>query len=184
MLTGVYAASRRIVGLGMGCKDPGEIYERWRHAVDKPIDPVVVESGPARRGSRRCGAGGNRTVDATGTGGGARLSGDTRVTGRSLLKTPRAASATLGCIAATFGRPIVCWPALVPRIMPCSITIRAQSGGASLFLWQLFWERFRTSIMSRRPICPMVGRVVGGRRDKTKARGAGALQNRAARSPG
>ena len=46
VLTGVYAASRRIVGLGMGCKDPGEIYERWRHAVDKPIDPVVVESGP------------------------------------------------------------------------------------------------------------------------------------------
>ena len=70
---GVYAASRRIVGLGMGCERPGEIYERWRHAVDKPIDPVVVESGPVRRGSRRCGAGGNRTVDATGTGGGARL---------------------------------------------------------------------------------------------------------------
>jgi 4-hydroxy-3-polyprenylbenzoate decarboxylase len=46
VLTGVYAASRKIVGLGMGCKDPGEIYERWRHAVDKPIDPVVVESGP------------------------------------------------------------------------------------------------------------------------------------------
>jgi len=40
VLTGVYAASRKIVGLGMGCKDPGEIYERWRHAVDKPIDPA------------------------------------------------------------------------------------------------------------------------------------------------
>ena len=46
VLTGVYAASRRIAGLGMGCKDPGDIYERWRRAVDKPIDPVVVESGP------------------------------------------------------------------------------------------------------------------------------------------
>jgi hypothetical protein len=32
-----HAASRKIVGLGMGCKDL-EIYERWRHAVDKPID--------------------------------------------------------------------------------------------------------------------------------------------------
>src|SRR6266446_6769632 len=46
VLTGIYAASRKIVGLGMGCKDPGEIYERWRHAVDKPIDPVVVERAP------------------------------------------------------------------------------------------------------------------------------------------
>ena len=27
----------------------GEIYERWRHAVDKPIDPVVVESGPGTK---------------------------------------------------------------------------------------------------------------------------------------
>jgi 3-polyprenyl-4-hydroxybenzoate decarboxylase len=48
VLTGMYAASRRIVGLGMGCKDPGDIYERWRRALDKPIDPVVVESGPVQ----------------------------------------------------------------------------------------------------------------------------------------
>lgn len=46
VLTGVYAASRKIVGLGMGCEDPGDMYERWRHAVDKPIDPVIVQDGP------------------------------------------------------------------------------------------------------------------------------------------
>jgi UbiD family decarboxylase len=46
VLTGVYAASRKIVTLGMGCEDPGDIYERWRHAVEKPIDPVMVQSGP------------------------------------------------------------------------------------------------------------------------------------------
>ena len=47
VLTGVYGASRRIVGLGMGCEDPGDIYERWRHAVARPIEPVIVASGPA-----------------------------------------------------------------------------------------------------------------------------------------
>ncbi|MGH9429411.1 MAG: UbiD family decarboxylase, partial [Terriglobia bacterium] len=46
VLTGVYAASRKIVGLGMGCEDPGDMYERWRHAVDKPIEPVIVQNGP------------------------------------------------------------------------------------------------------------------------------------------
>ena len=51
VLTGVYAASRRIVGLGMGCKYPGDIYERWRRAVDKPVDPVV-DSSRGRSGCR------------------------------------------------------------------------------------------------------------------------------------
>jgi 4-hydroxy-3-polyprenylbenzoate decarboxylase len=46
VLTGAYGASRRIVGLGMGCEDPADMYERWRHAVAKPIDPVTVQSGP------------------------------------------------------------------------------------------------------------------------------------------
>jgi len=46
VLTGVYAASRKIVTLGMGSQDPAEIYERWRHAVDKPIEPVMVQNGP------------------------------------------------------------------------------------------------------------------------------------------
>jgi 4-hydroxy-3-polyprenylbenzoate decarboxylase len=46
VLTGVYGASRPIVGLGMGCADPADIYERWRRAVEKPIEPVIVEHGP------------------------------------------------------------------------------------------------------------------------------------------
>jgi len=48
VLTGVYAASRKIVTLGMGCEDPGDIYERWRRAVDKPIDPVTVADAPVQ----------------------------------------------------------------------------------------------------------------------------------------
>src|SRR5207237_4101274 len=43
LLTGVYGASRRIVGLGMGCQDPADIYERWRHAVARPIEPVMMQ---------------------------------------------------------------------------------------------------------------------------------------------
>src|SRR2546426_4213218 len=46
LLTGVYGASRRIVGLGMGCQDPADIYEKWRRGVAQPIDPVVVGAGP------------------------------------------------------------------------------------------------------------------------------------------
>src|SRR5437667_3152367 len=46
LLTGVYGASRRIVGLGMGCQDPADIYERLRHAVARPIEPVMMQRGP------------------------------------------------------------------------------------------------------------------------------------------
>ena len=45
VLSGVYGASRKIVALGMGCEDPGDIYERWRQAVARPIEPVTVNSG-------------------------------------------------------------------------------------------------------------------------------------------
>ena len=112
VLTGVYAASRKIVGLGMGCKDPGEIYERWRRAVDKPIDPVLVESGPVHE-EVHIGAELEKIglsmlpapVEEPG------FSGDTRVTGPFITEAPRAASAMWACTVATFGRPIVCWRA-------------------------------------------------------------------------
>ena len=45
VLTGMYGSSRSIIGLGMGCEDPQGIYEKWRHAVTRPIAPVVVERG-------------------------------------------------------------------------------------------------------------------------------------------
>jgi UbiD family decarboxylase len=45
VITGVYGSSRKILGLGMGCEDPQEIYEKWHYAVTHPIAPVVVERG-------------------------------------------------------------------------------------------------------------------------------------------
>jgi 4-hydroxy-3-polyprenylbenzoate decarboxylase len=46
VLMGGFAGSRSILALGMGCEDPGDIYERWHHAVDNPLPPVMVESAP------------------------------------------------------------------------------------------------------------------------------------------
>jgi UbiD family decarboxylase len=48
VVTGMYGSSRSIIGLGMGCNDPQDIYEKWHHAVTHPIAPVVVERGPAQ----------------------------------------------------------------------------------------------------------------------------------------
>ncbi|MGH7847407.1 MAG: UbiD family decarboxylase [Candidatus Binatia bacterium] len=48
VLTGVYGGSRPIAALGLGCKDPQDIYEKWRHAVGHPIDPVAVNHSPAQ----------------------------------------------------------------------------------------------------------------------------------------
>ena len=45
VITGVYGASHAIVALGMGCEAPHEIYEKWHHAVDHPIAPVLVDRG-------------------------------------------------------------------------------------------------------------------------------------------
>jgi 4-hydroxy-3-polyprenylbenzoate decarboxylase len=46
VLTGVYGASREIAGLGLGCEDSQEIYEKWRKAMARPIDPVKVSRAP------------------------------------------------------------------------------------------------------------------------------------------
>ncbi|HEX9443841.1 MAG TPA: UbiD family decarboxylase, partial [Candidatus Binatia bacterium] len=45
VVTGMYGSSREIIGLGMGCQEPGEIYEKWHDAVTRPIAPVVVGRG-------------------------------------------------------------------------------------------------------------------------------------------
>jgi UbiD family decarboxylase len=45
VLVGGLAASRWVYGLGMGC-EPGEIVQKWQHALAHPIEPVMVESGP------------------------------------------------------------------------------------------------------------------------------------------
>ncbi|HWP58110.1 MAG TPA: UbiD family decarboxylase [Candidatus Acidoferrales bacterium] len=48
VLTGMYGASRRIAALGLGCKEPEEIYEKWRQAVSHPIEPVRVSRTQAQ----------------------------------------------------------------------------------------------------------------------------------------
>jgi 4-hydroxy-3-polyprenylbenzoate decarboxylase len=40
--TGVYGSSREIISLGLACDEPLEIYEKWRHALAKPIEPRRV----------------------------------------------------------------------------------------------------------------------------------------------
>jgi len=46
--TGVYGSSREIAALGLGCKEPLEIYEKWRNALAKPIESRRVASAPVQ----------------------------------------------------------------------------------------------------------------------------------------
>lgn len=46
--TGVYGASREIVAVGMGCQSPSEMLEKWHRAVEEPLEPRIVDSGPAQ----------------------------------------------------------------------------------------------------------------------------------------
>ncbi|MGZ8488826.1 MAG: UbiD family decarboxylase [Candidatus Binatia bacterium] len=46
--TGVYGSSREIAALGLGCEQPLEIYEKWRNALAKPIEPRRVASAPVQ----------------------------------------------------------------------------------------------------------------------------------------
>lgn len=48
VVAGCYGASDDIFALGMGCERPDEIYEKWHQAVTRPINPVIVESGPVQ----------------------------------------------------------------------------------------------------------------------------------------
>jgi UbiD family decarboxylase len=44
--TGMYGSSRQILGLGMGCEDPGDIYEKWHRALGKPLQPRIIDFSP------------------------------------------------------------------------------------------------------------------------------------------
>jgi 4-hydroxy-3-polyprenylbenzoate decarboxylase len=48
VLAGSYGGSREIFALGLGCERPEEIYEKWHDAMNHPIEPVIVESGPVQ----------------------------------------------------------------------------------------------------------------------------------------
>ena len=47
VLIGGLAASQRIYALGLMCKE-SEVEEIWSNALEKPIDPVLVEKGPVQ----------------------------------------------------------------------------------------------------------------------------------------
>lgn len=46
VVTGMYGASRQILGMGMGCEEPEQIYEKWRHALTHTKEPVTVDHAP------------------------------------------------------------------------------------------------------------------------------------------
>ncbi|HVO96203.1 MAG TPA: UbiD family decarboxylase, partial [Terriglobales bacterium] len=46
--TGMYGSSREIAALGLGCDQPMEIFEKWRHALAKPFEPRRVASSPVQ----------------------------------------------------------------------------------------------------------------------------------------
>ena len=52
VLVGGLAGSEAIYCLGLKCQ-PDEVADRWLYAMDHPIDPIVVDSGPCRAGILR-----------------------------------------------------------------------------------------------------------------------------------
>lgn len=47
-LAGAYSASDAILLIGLGCETYQEALERWYEALVRPIDPVLVDSGPVQ----------------------------------------------------------------------------------------------------------------------------------------
>jgi len=48
VVTGMYGSSREIAALGLGCCEPLEIYEKWRQALAKPIEPQLINRAPVQ----------------------------------------------------------------------------------------------------------------------------------------
>lgn len=48
VVAGVYGVSEEIVALGMGCESPSEMLEKWHQALESPIPPKIVETGPVQ----------------------------------------------------------------------------------------------------------------------------------------
>src|SRR3982751_3467483 len=46
--TGMYGSSRAIASFALGCEEPLQIYEKWREALAKPVDPITVASSPVQ----------------------------------------------------------------------------------------------------------------------------------------
>lgn len=48
VVPGCYGASEEIFAWGMGCNSPEELCEKWHDVVNRPIEPVLVDSGPVQ----------------------------------------------------------------------------------------------------------------------------------------
>jgi len=48
VLAGAYAVSGQVMALGMGCQNWEELKEKWHYALEHPVDPVLVDSGPVQ----------------------------------------------------------------------------------------------------------------------------------------
>ena len=46
--TGVYGSSRHATALGLGCEEPGDIYEKWRGALARMHEPRIVPGAPVQ----------------------------------------------------------------------------------------------------------------------------------------
>jgi UbiD family decarboxylase len=46
--TGVYGSSRNVTALGLGCAEPGDIYEKWRDALGHMHEPNMVARAPVQ----------------------------------------------------------------------------------------------------------------------------------------
>jgi 4-hydroxy-3-polyprenylbenzoate decarboxylase len=46
--TGMYGSSREIAAFGLGCDQPMDIFEKWRHALARPYEPRAVASSPVQ----------------------------------------------------------------------------------------------------------------------------------------
>ncbi|HEY8693437.1 MAG TPA: UbiD family decarboxylase [Chloroflexota bacterium] len=45
---GVYGLTEEVVALGMGCDSPDDMLERWHLALERPLPPKLVASGPVQ----------------------------------------------------------------------------------------------------------------------------------------
>src|SRR5207249_4080656 len=46
VVAGIYGLTEEVLAIGMGCESVSETQERWHQALEHPIPPVIVESGP------------------------------------------------------------------------------------------------------------------------------------------
>ena len=156
LLTGVYGASRRIVGLGMGCQDPADIYERWRHAVARPIEPVMMQRGPVHE-EVHAGAELEKIglamlpapVEEPG------FSGDTRVTGPFITRDTETGVRNVGMYSGHFRPPNRLLAGIGPSHHAMLYHYPNAKRRCEPLPVAIVWVRSPTSTMWRRPISLM-----------------------------